>query len=95
MAGYIIVDLEVTDPQAFAEYRAMVPPTLVAYGGTYLVRGGETQTLEGGWEPKRVVVLQFDSVERAKQWWSSDDYAPAKALRQRASITRMVVAEGV
>lgn len=94
MAGYIIVDVKVTDPEAYERYRASVPATLAAYGGKFIVRGGRAETLEGDWEPNRIVVVEFESVEKAKAWWSSEDYAAPKRLRQSASITRMIVVEG-
>ena len=73
----------------------MVPPSLPAYGGKFIVRGGRTETLEGEWQPQRMVVLEFPDVEKAKAWWASEGYAEAKALRQRTSHTRMVVVEGL
>lgn len=94
MAGYIIVDVKVTDPEAYERYRASVPATLAAYGGKFIVRGGRAENLEGDWEPNRIVVVEFESVEKAKAWWSSQDYAAPKQLRQSASITRMIVVEG-
>jgi len=94
MAGYIIVDVQITDPEAYERYKAAVPATLAAYGGKFIVRGGRTETLEGDWEPGRVVVLEFESVEKAKAWWDSQDYAAPKQLRQSASVTRMIVVEG-
>ena len=95
MAGYIIVEVEVTDPEAYERYKAAVPATLSTYGGRFLVRGGRTETLEGDWNPHRLVVLEFESVEQAKAWWASPDYAGPKQLRQSASVTRMIVVEGV
>ena len=95
MAGYIIVDVEVTDPEAYERYKASVPATLEAYGGRFLVRGGRAQTLEGDWEPGRVVVLEFESAERAREWWASEGYAAPKRLRQSASVTKMILVEGV
>ena len=73
----------------------MTPAAIAAYGGRFVVRGGAAETLEGDWKPARLVVLEFDSLERAKEWWSSPEYAPAKALRQKSSRTRMIVVEGV
>jgi uncharacterized protein (DUF1330 family) len=95
MAGYVIAEVEIVDPQGFEEYRQLVPATIEKYGGKFVVRGGNTETLEGQWQPKRLVIIQFDSVERAKQWWASEEYREAKALRQRTAITNLVVAEGV
>jgi uncharacterized protein (DUF1330 family) len=95
MAAYIIVDVVIEDAEAYERYRARVPATLAAYGGRFLVRGGATETLEGNWSPRRLVVLEFDDVERARAWWSSAEYAEPKRLRQAASITNMVVVAGV
>ena len=95
MAAYIVVGLEITDPEGFARYREMVPATLEAYGGRYLVRGGETETLEGSWDPARFVVIEFDSVDQAKRWWDSDEYREARDLRQATTSTQMIVVQGV
>lgn len=95
MSAYVIVEIEVTDPETFEEYRKIVPPTIEAFGGRYIVRGGATDTLEGGWRPKRLVVLEFEDAERAKAWHSSEMYAPALAMREASATTRMVVVEGV
>jgi uncharacterized protein (DUF1330 family) len=95
MAGYIIVDVRVNDPEAYEQYKAAVPATLAAYGGKFVVRGGRAETLEGDWEPNRIVVVEFESVEKAKAWWSSQEYAAPKQLRQSASVTRMIVVEGL
>ena len=94
MAGYIIVDVQVTDPIAYDRYRASVPETLAAFGGKFIVRGGHAETLEGDWQPNRIVVIEFESVAKAKEWWGSQEYAAPKLLRQSASITRMIVVEG-
>ena len=95
MASYLIVSIEITDPAQYAEYVKVVPATLAKYGGKYLVRGGKAERLEGAWEPKRMVVLEFDSFARAKEWWSCDDYTGPKALRQSAAVTNMILVEGV
>ena len=95
MTAYVIVEVEVTDPVAYEDYKKQVPPSLAAYNGRFVVRGGACETLEGSWRPQRVVVLEFPSVARAKQWWASTEYSAAKALRQRTAKTKMVVVEGV
>lgn len=95
MTAYIIVQVEIKDPERYGDYRKMVPPTLEKFGGRFIVRGGKVENLEGGWEPSRLVVIEFDSVEQARAWWSSDDYAPAKQLRQRTARTEMILVEGV
>jgi uncharacterized protein (DUF1330 family) len=94
MAAYVVVQVDVKDPARYADYRTMVPPTLPKYGGRFIVRGGKTETLEGDWAPKRFVVVEFPSVEQAKAWWASPEYAEAKALRQATSETQMIVVEG-
>ena len=95
MAAYIVVEVEVLDAERYETYKQMVPPSLVAYGGRFIVRGGAAETLEGAWSPKRLVILEFPSVARAKAWWESSEYAEAKALRQATARTQMIVVEGV
>ncbi|MDH3315892.1 MAG: DUF1330 domain-containing protein [Gammaproteobacteria bacterium] len=94
MAAYIIVQVDVNDPKRYENYKKMVPPTLEPYGGRFLVRGGKVENLEGSWNPARFVVIEFDSVARAKAWWGSDEYAEAKALRQASADTEMIVVQG-
>ena len=94
MAAYFIVEIEVTDPTAFEEYRKQVPATIEKYGGRYVVRGGKTETLEGDWHPKRVVVLEFPSVEQAKRWYGSPEYKPLLALRLKSSRGKLILVEG-
>jgi uncharacterized protein (DUF1330 family) len=95
MAAYVIADLTIMDPQGFEQYRQMVPATIAKYGGKYVVRGGKLETLEGNWEPQRLVILEFESAERAKEWWASEDYHEAKALRQRTAQTNLIIVEGI
>jgi len=95
MPAYVIVDLEVTDPVGMEEYRKQVPATVEKYGGRFLVRGGKHETLEGDWRPRRVVVLEFPSVEQAKRWYDSEEYREPKALRFRTSRANLILVEGV
>lgn len=95
MPAYVIVDVRINEPEEYAEYRRLTPPSIAAYGGRFVVRGGALETLEGEWSPERIVVLEFDSVEQAKKWWNSPEYAPAKAIRHRTADTKMIVVEGV
>lgn len=95
MAAYIVVQVDVKDPEGYASYRNMVPATLEQYGGSFLVRGGRVKNLEGDWEPSRFVIIEFDTLQQAKAWWSSDRYAPAKKLRQQTAHTEMILVEGV
>jgi uncharacterized protein (DUF1330 family) len=94
MPAYVVTEIEVEDPVRYEDYKKMVPPSLAAYDGRFLVRGGEVETLEGDWSPKRMVIVEFPSVEKAKAWWSSTEYAEAKALRQATAKTQMIVVEG-
>ena len=95
MAAYIIVSIKVQDPVRYEAYKSMVPPSLGAYGGKFIVRGGKLETLEGGWSPERFVIIEFPSTDQAKAWWGSTEYAEAKALRQATSASEMIVVEGV
>ncbi|MDB5208591.1 MAG: hypothetical protein JWR72_3666 [Flavisolibacter sp.] len=95
MAVYIIVEVEVHDAAGYEDYKKLTPQSLIAYQGKFIVRGGATETLEGEWKPQRIVVLEFPTKELATQWWSSEEYAPAKEIRQRTASTRMILVEGV
>lgn len=95
MKTYVIVDVKITDPSRYEDYKKLTPASLLPYDGKFLVRGGQSETLEGSWKPGRVVVLEFPSAQKARAWWSSEGYAPAKALRQAASVTQMILVEGV
>ncbi|MFN2567612.1 MAG: DUF1330 domain-containing protein [Gemmatimonadaceae bacterium] len=95
MTAYLIAQITVRDAETYERYRELVPPSIAAYGGRYLVRGGTTETLEGTWRPTRLVILEFPSVERAREWWGSPEYAVAKALRQSSADTEMVLVEGL
>jgi len=95
MAGYVIANVEVKDAAGYEEYRKLAPGTIQKYGGKYLVRGGKHEVLEGDWTPSRVVILEFSSVEQAKRWYFSDEYRPAKAMRQRAAVSNVLIVEGV
>jgi uncharacterized protein (DUF1330 family) len=95
MAAYVVVQVDVKDPLRYEDYKRMVPASLAKYGGRFLVRGGHTETLEGTWEPKRFVLVEFPDVAQARAWWASPEYAEAKALRQATSLTQMILVEGV
>ena len=93
MAAYVITEIDITDSTGYEEYKRMGPPAVATYGGKFIARGGKTEVLEGSWSPKRIVILQFDSVERVKQWWSSQEYSAAKRVRHQTAITNMIVVE--
>ena len=94
MTAYVINDMDVTDPKLLDEYKKLSPPTVLQYGGKFLVRGGALEQVEGEWKPKRLVILEFPSVEQALAWVNSPEYAPARRLRQQASRSNIVIVEG-
>jgi uncharacterized protein (DUF1330 family) len=95
MAGYIIAEVQVTDPERYEEYRRQVEGTIAAYGGRYKVRGGKAEPLEGDPTRGRLVVLEFDSYEQARAWYDSEEYRGPKALRQETSVSRLILVDGV
>jgi uncharacterized protein (DUF1330 family) len=95
MAAYVIAEVDVQDGALFEEYRKLVPATIAQYGGKYIVRGGATETKEGGWTPKRVIVLEFPTMARAREWYHSAEYAPALAMRLKAAKSRTILVEGI
>jgi uncharacterized protein (DUF1330 family) len=93
--AYLILDIHVEDPDEYAKYRERSPATLAAYGGRYLVRGGAMEVVEGDWSPERVVVLEFPSVQRAKEWYESPEYQEIAPMRRRAAPSRVILVEGL
>lgn len=94
MPAYVITEIEVHDPVRYEDYKKLSTASVQAFGGKFVVRGGKVQTLEGTWSPKRFVVVEFPTVERAKEWWSSPQYAPAKKLRNETATSQMILVEG-
>lgn len=95
MSAYVIVDVNVKDPQGYAEYKELAQAAVALYGGKYLARGGKTESLEGDWQSGRLVILEFSTLEQAKTWLNSPEYAPARALRHKYASSKMIVVEGV
>lgn len=95
MAAYVIVDVDVIDPARYEKYKTLAAPTITAFGGKYVVRGGKVETLEGTWRPGRLVVLEFPTAERAREWWGSEAYGPAKTVRHGCAESEMILVEGV
>ncbi len=95
MAAYVIGEVDVMDPTAYEDYRKQVGAVLAKYGGRFLARGGKVEALEGGWSPKRLVLLEFASMEQALKWYRSPDYAPLIKVRQKASRGKLVALEGL
>ena len=95
MPAYIIVEIDIVDPVGYEEYKKLAKATVDKYGGKYIVRGGETEVLEGDWKPKRIVVLEFPSREQAKKFYDSPEYGPQKALRLRSAKSKLLLVDGV
>jgi uncharacterized protein (DUF1330 family) len=94
MAVYAVVNIRITDPDRYAEYIEQAPPTIAHYGGKYLARGGKVKVLEGEWTPQRLVILEFESMERFNEWYNSPEYAPLKQVRGETTVSDFVVVEG-
>lgn len=95
MSAYLIVDVKIHNSRAYEEYKKLTPASIAAYNGTFIARGGATETLEGEWQPGRIVIVEFPDTEKAKQWWNSTEYAKAKSIRQGAATTQMILVDGV
>lgn len=94
MSAYVLVDIAVTDPVLYEEYKRLAADTVTAYDGRYLVRGGPVETLEGNWPLNRLVILEFPTAARAREWWDSAAYRPARLMRQASARTSMILVEG-
>lgn len=95
MPAYIVVDGEVTDPVRYEAYKKLAQTAIAKHGGRYLVRGGETSVLEGGWQPNRIVVLEFPSANAIRRFYSSPEYRAARAQREGAAKMNMIAVEGI
>jgi uncharacterized protein (DUF1330 family) len=95
MAAYLIANVQVNDPAAYEEYRKQVPATIAAHGGRYLCRGGTVEVLEGAFDPKRVVVLEFPSMAALKTWYGCPEYQELLGIRERTATTTLIAIDGV
>jgi uncharacterized protein (DUF1330 family) len=95
MAGYILIDLDITDPEGFQEYLKLAAPTVKQYGGKVIIGGAAPTTLEGDWHPRLLSIGEFESVEQALQWYNSEEYAPAKALRLKVTRSKAIAVQGI
>ena len=94
MAAYVIVEIEVVDPVGYEEYKKRAAATVHKYGGKYIVRGGKAEVLEGNWKPKRIVILEFPTMDRAKEWLNCEEYREPRKKRHATAKTNMLVIEG-
>jgi uncharacterized protein (DUF1330 family) len=95
MTAYLIADIEVTDPAGYEEYKQRVPAIIAAHGGRYLARGGASEVLEGTWQPRRTAIIEFPSLAAIETFWSSPEYQPVRAIRERCAQSNLVVVEGL
>ena len=94
MAAYFIAEVDVTDSAGFEEYHKLVGPLVDKYGGRYVVRGGASETAEGDWSPGRIVIIEFENMERLKAWHDSDEYRPVMTMRHNSATTKAIMVEG-
>jgi uncharacterized protein (DUF1330 family) len=95
MSAYVIVEVSVHDPERYEDYKKIASEAIAHYGGKYLARGGQVDTLEGDWQPNRLVILEFESMDQAKRWHDSEEYRPGIELRAATADSRMIVVEGL
>ena len=95
MPAYVIADIDVHNPERYEEYKKLTPGSIAPYGGKFIVRGGQTETLEGDWKHARMVIIEFPSMEKAKAWYSSPDYQAAIKIRQSSSNGKIILIEGI
>lgn len=95
MSAYVIVDIQVHDPAKFEDYKKIGPPSIAAYGGKYLARGGATEILDGTWKPERTVIIEFPNMERAREWYNSKEYAEGIKVRHACATSQFLLVEGI
>ena len=95
MPVYVILDIDVKDPRKYEEYKKLGAPTISAYGGKPLARGGVSEVKEGSWQPKRVVIIEFPDMAQAQGWWNSPEYSAAREVRHQAAESNVVFIEGL
>jgi uncharacterized protein (DUF1330 family) len=95
MSAYVISEIEIRDAAAMEAYRSLAAPAIAQYGGRYLVRGGAAEVVEGGPPPKTLIIVEFPSMARLREWYASPEYAEALKVRQRALERRLIFVEGV
>jgi uncharacterized protein (DUF1330 family) len=96
MAAYILIDrLSVTDPKAFGAYQTLASPAVSSHDGHYLLPDTmQIEALEGNWHPNRIVLIEFEDADQAREWWNSSEYARARALHHSATISNIILVDG-
>jgi uncharacterized protein (DUF1330 family) len=95
MVAYVISDVVIRDPVLVERYRSLAQASIAKHGGRYVVRGGAVEPVEGGWMPEHIVIVEFPTMDKAREWYRSPDYAEALAVRQTALDRRLIFVEGV
>ncbi len=95
MSAYAILDLKIFDKEKLQEYKKVAPEIIKKFDGKIIVRGGESNTVEGNWTPERVVIIEFPTYEIANQWWNSDEYKKATELRKKGANTNVLIIDGI
>jgi uncharacterized protein (DUF1330 family) len=95
MSAYVLVDIKVHDPAKFEEYKKLGPPSIAPYGGKYLARGGKVEVLDGTKMPERIVVIEFPSMEKAREWYNCAAYAEAIKIRHASATSQFILVEGL
>jgi uncharacterized protein (DUF1330 family) len=93
VSAYVIVEVEVTDPEEYAAYGKLAEQSVTRHGGRFVIRGGTQEVIEGDWKP-RMVMLEFESLEAVHAWYHSEDYQACLPMRLASSKARMVAVEG-
>ena len=95
MSAYIVADIDITEPALYEQYKPLASAAIEKYGAKPLARGGEVETAEGSWKPKRFVILEFASMEALRRFYDSPEYKKARAIRQKASKSNLIFVKGV
>ena len=95
MPAYVIADVKITDPETYRRYVELVPATIAAFGGRYLARGGTVEVLDGDQQLNRMVILEFEDIERVHAWWNSEAYRGPRALREASAESTILLVEGL
>ncbi|HEU4647170.1 MAG TPA: DUF1330 domain-containing protein [Burkholderiales bacterium] len=95
MSAYIVADIDITDPEAYEQYKPLASAAIEKYGARPLARGGDVETAEGDWKPKRFVILEFPSMEQLRKFYDSPEYVKARTIRQQASKSNLIFVKGV
>lgn len=95
MPAYVAVQIDIHDAATYERYKELAPPSIIKHGGKYIARGGKVETLEGGWQPSRFVLLEFPTMDHARRWYASPEYTEARQIRESCATGEMILVEGL